>query len=188
MKKNNIILLALMGIVMSSCLTHYFAEPIPTDGQRYPSIPEPMLGVWAADDETHTIDKTTWISERIDSLGNVITKKEYELSDSLVVIKTGDFFFFNSLEQNGFWTVYLGFKKNDFFFVKGLGASDTLTFETSIGLKPDSVNNEKEFYYNTPITSGTIKKFINDGGFADTMFIFDIKQRIITDDATKINL
>lgn len=188
MKKINIILISLLSVLLTSCLTHYFAQPVPFDGQEYSSIPEPMLGIWTADDETHTISKTDWISEKTDSLGNIITKKEYELSDSLIVMKTGDFYFFNSLEDNGYWTVYLGFKKSDYFIVKGLGAADTLTFENSIGLKPDSVNNEKELYYNNPVKAIDIKKFIKDGGFVDTMFVFDLKNRLITNELTKINL
>jgi hypothetical protein len=186
MKKFNVILIIIIAIAMSSCLTHYFAEPIPIDVQDYPSIPEPMLGVWNAEDETHTIYEDRWISEKIDSLGNKITKTEYELSDSLIVKRSGNNFFFNSLEENGYWTVYLGYNQNEYFFIKSLGATDTLTFVNSIGLEPDSTNKSKERYYNTPIPESKILKFINDGGFSDTLFVFDLKKRTIINDLENI--
>jgi hypothetical protein len=138
-----------------------------------------MQGVWTAENETHTINNDKWISERIDSLGNKTTTIKYELSDSLIVKKSNDYYFFNGLDENGYWTVYLGFKQKDYFFIKGLGDADTLTLANSIGLIPDSTNNAKERYFNTPFTNELMNKFINDGGFADTLIVFDIDTRKI---------
>lgn len=181
MKKINTILIAILAISLSSCLTHYFADPVPIDAKDCTSIPEPMQGVWTAKDETHTIYKEKWISERIDSLGVKTTKTEYELSDSLIVKKLDNYYFFNNLDKNGYWIVYLGFKQNNNFFIKGLGTADTLTLANSIGFTPDSTNKAKERYFNAPFTNKLMKKFINDGGFADTLIVFDIDTRTLKD-------
>lgn len=181
MKKVSPILVAIMVIALSSCVTHYFSEPVPVDAKDYPSIPKPMRGVWTAEDETHTINKDKWISEKVDSLGTKTTEIEYELSDSLTVKKSNDYYFFNSLNSNGYWAVYLGCKHKNYFYIKGLGAADTLTLANSIGLIPDSTNKANERYFNTPFTDEQMKKFINDGGFADTLIIFDLDNRTIED-------
>ncbi|MDD2195590.1 MAG: hypothetical protein PHE03_01960 [Bacteroidales bacterium] len=181
MKKVSPILVAIMVIALSSCITHYFADPVPIDVKDSSSIPEPMLGTWTAKDKTHTIDLNKWISEKVDSLGNKNIEVEFTLSDSLIIKRSDDYFFFNNLENNGYWTVYLGYKRNSSFIIKGLGSADTLTLANSIGFVPDSVNDAKERYFNTPFTNELMKKFIKDGGFADTLIVFDIVNRTLKD-------
>lgn len=181
MKKVSSILVAIIAISLSSCVTHYFAEPVPVDAKDYSSMPQSIQGRWTAENETHTINKQKWISERVDSLGNKTTKIEYEISDSLIVRKSDDYYFFNNLHRNGYWTVYLGYKQSNYFFIKGLGDADTLTLVNSVGLVPDSINDANERYLNTPFTNELMMKFIKDGGFVDTLIIFDIDNRTIED-------
>lgn len=179
MKKIKVVLLIGFIFSFSSCLTFYFIEPIPVDAKDYNSMPKEILGKWQTENETHTVDKTKWISEKIDSLGIIVVGTEYELSDSLVIKKSGKNYFFNVLEENGHWTLYHGYKDKNFFFVKGLNNSDTLTFFNSIGVRPDSIQSEKALFYNTRFSSKQMKKFVEAGGFADTVFLFDIKNRRI---------
>jgi hypothetical protein len=42
----------------------------------------------------------------------------------------------------------------------------------------DSVTNEALFFYQ-PITKRQIKKIIDGGGFSDTLFLFDLKNRVM---------
>jgi len=179
MKKIRVALLITFIFSLTSCLTFYFIEPIPVDAKAYNSMPKPLIGEWSAENEKHTVDKTKWISEKTDSLGNSIVEIEFELSDSLVIKKSGKHYFFNVLEENGHWTLYFGYQDKNYFFVKGLNNSDTITFVNSIGVRPDSINYDKGLYYNTRFSSKQMKKFVDAGGFADTIFLFDIKNRRI---------
>ncbi|MDY0202178.1 MAG: hypothetical protein RBR40_14450 [Tenuifilaceae bacterium] len=181
MKKVNLILVSILVISLSSCVTHYFAEPVPVDAKDYSSIPQSIQGRWTAKGDVHTISEDKWISEKTDSLGNKTTKIEYELSDSLIVRTADGYYFFNNLHSNGYWTVSLGYKQSNHFFIKGLGDSDTLTLVNSVGLTPDSINDASDRYFNTPFTNKLMKKFIEDGGFADTLIVFDIDNRTIKD-------
>lgn len=179
MKKPIVALLITFILSLTSCLTFYFIEPIPVDAKDYNSLPKEIFGIWQADNETHTIDRNKWISEKIDSLGNPILEIEFELSDSLVIKKSGKHYYFNTLEKNGHWTLYYGYKDKNYFFVKGLNNSDTITFVNSIGVLPDSIQQNKALFYNTRLSSKQMKKFVEEGGFADTIFLLDIKNRII---------
>src|SRR5690554_2581976 len=177
MKKISLVLVAIMASALSSCVTHYFAEPVPTDAKDYSYIPKAMQGSWATENELHTIGKNKWISEEVDSLGNKTTTVEFELSDSLIVKRFKRYYFFNSLEKNGYWAVYFGFKQGNRFFIMGLGDDDTITLASSIELLPDSICNDNEHYFNTPFTKKLMRKFIADGGFADTLIVFDVDNR-----------
>jgi hypothetical protein len=144
-------------------------------------LPKPILGVWHSDGETHIIDREKWIKQTLDSAGNTETKVEYELSNGLIIRKVGENHFINTLEENGYWSLYLGIKQKNYFYIRGLKGADSLLFMNTLGLTPTKSEEKDEFYYNTPISKKQMKMFINNGGFADTIIVFDLKNRTIKD-------
>lgn len=179
MKALKIAIVITISIILSSCLTHYFIEPVPSNAKAQKSMPKPLIGQWNKGNEKHTIDKQKWINQYEDSTGTVKTSIEYELSDSMIIKKAGKYYFVNSLEENGYWTVYLGFKEKNHFYIKGLSDTDTLNFVTILNLKPDSTVKDKELYYNKPLTRRQMRKFVKQGGFTDTLIVFDIANRTV---------
>ena len=181
MKKSTLTLVLILAIVLPSCVTHYFAEPVPSDAKEYRYVPKTMRGAWTADDEQHTITKDKWISEKTDSLGNKTVTIEFELSDSLLVRRLNGYYFFNCLEKNGYWSVYIGVKQEGHFFIRGLDDDDTITLASSIEMLPDSICDDNKHYFNTPFTKKLMKKFIADGGFVDTLIVFNVDNRTLKD-------
>ncbi len=182
MKRLSIISTFLLGVILSSCLTHFFAVPQPVDVKNSKQMPKEILGKWTKDNENeiHIIDKNSWTNITTDSLGNTTTKVEHRLCDSLVIKRAGKRYFINTLEDNGYWIVYLGYKDKNQFIVKGLGEADTLTLKSVLNLTPDSVASGNELYYNRRnLTRKQLEKLIEKGGFADTLIVFDIKSRTI---------
>lgn len=182
MRKIAIISVLLLGVVLSSCLTHFFSVPQPVDVKNSKQMPKEIMGEWKkeGENEVHIIDKTSWTNITTDSLGNSITKIEHRLCDSLVVKRAGKKYFINTLEENGYWILYLGYKDNNRFFVKGLGEADTLTLKTVLKFTPDSVASGNELYYKQiNLTRKQLEKLVKNGGFADTLIVFDIKSRTI---------
>jgi hypothetical protein len=179
--KSKLFAASLLVIIISSCVSHFFSEPVPTDVKNYNSLPKPMFGVWQNEGETHIIDKEKWIKQTQDSMGNTISEVEYKLSDSLAIRKVGKNHFINVLEENGYWSLYLGFKQKDYFYIRGLGAADTLIFMNALGLTPSKSESQDDYFYNSPITKKQMETFIKNGGFADTVIVFDIKNRTVKD-------
>jgi hypothetical protein len=179
MKKTYLIFVILLSLACSSCLTHFFSQPQPVDAKQMSTMPKPIIGQWYKANEVHTISADVWVSETIDSLSNTILKTEYHLSDSLILKRSGKHYFINNLEENGHWTLYLGIKSNNKFLIKSLGDDDTLTLKKSLNITPDSTANEKELYYNSGLTKRQLKRFVKDGGFSDTLIVFNLKTRII---------
>jgi hypothetical protein len=144
-------------------------------------MPKPIIGEWKSleKEETHIIDNIKWISSSTDSLGNLTTRVEHCISDSLIIKKVGKLYFINTREDHNFWAVYLGQKNGDIFYIRSLGKADTLTLKTSLGIVPDSTANSNELYYKQSLTKKQIKKLVEDGGFADTLMIFDLKNRTL---------
>jgi len=181
MKRHIVFLAMLIGICNTSCTTHFFTEPQPVGVQSTDKMPEPIMGEWKSLDmnETHIIDKNRWIRKSADSLGIVTTKVEQCISDSLIIKKVGKLYFVNTLEDGNLWTVYLGQSSGNFFYIKGLGEADTLILKTSLGIVPDSTANSTELYYKQNLTKKQIKKLVKNGGFADTLMVFDLKNRTL---------
>jgi len=165
-------------VLLSSCITLYFAVPAPFDAKQTTVLPKPIWGEWKKDNETHTISGDTWINQWADSTGITFTKLEHKLSDSLIIKKDGKYHYINKLEENGYWTIYLGFKQKNLFLIKSLGDSDTLLLSKIISITPDS-SNTKEFFYRNQISKKQMRKFIGNGGFTDTLIIFDLKTRTL---------
>jgi hypothetical protein len=161
---------------MTSCLAYYFQNPVPVDARNYKSMPKHILGEWIIEDGKLAIDKEKWVSIITDSNGVVNKKVEYVLSDSLVIKKYKQYFFINQLDKNGFWTLYVGHRVDKSFLIKRLGAADSLKFETVLGILPDSTSG-KSLFYCKPIKKKQIKKVIDNDGFSDTLFRFDLKTR-----------
>jgi hypothetical protein len=171
-------LLLLIAVLTNSCLTFYFEHPIPVDVKNTKRMPRALKGEWKTEEGLLTINNTQWISIITDSNGVVTRKVEYELSDSLILRKYKKNYFFNQLAENGYWNLYLGFETGTHFVIKRLGDDDTLTFKTTLGLLADSTTNEA-LYFQQPITKRQIIKFIDGGGFSDTLFLFDLKNRVM---------
>ena len=183
MKKYLTIITACALAFASSCTTHYFPEPQPIDAKSINEMPKPIIGQWDKPDEgeTHFINKTSWVSISTDSLGNRTTKREYTISDSLIVKKVDKFYFINMLEDNNYWMVMLGHQEGNNFYIKGLGDEDTLTLKSSLGITPDSTTESNDLFYRQSLTKNQMKKLVKDGGFADTLMVFDLTNKTIND-------
>lgn len=181
MRKHLTIVMVCALAIATSCTTHYFPEPQPIDAKSINEMPKSIIGQWdkPEENEIHIIDKTSWISISTDSLGNQTTKREYVISDSLIVKKVDKFYFINMLEDDSYWQVFLGFKEGNSFLIKGLGSADTLTLKSSLGLTPDSTAESNELYYKQNLSKKQMKKLVKDGGFADTLMVFDLKSRTL---------
>lgn len=144
-------------------------------------MPKPIIGEWKSleESETHIIDNTKWISKGIDSLGNATIRLEHCIYDSLIIKKVGKLYFINTLEDHNYWAVYLGQEVGEIFYIKSLGKADTLTLKNSLGIVPDSTANSNELYYKQSLTKKQIKKLVKDGGFADTLMVFDLRNRTL---------
>jgi len=175
MKKEKVFIL-LMGCLLASCITYYFESPVPIDARNRKSMPGTIRGEWNTDEGKLIINKTQWISISTDTNGVTSKKVEYELSDSLILRSFKKYFFFNQLEENGFWSPYFGFKSNGQFLIKSLGEKDSLILVKELNILPDSVSESGLFFYQ-PIDKIAIKKLIDTGGFCDTLFVFDLKRR-----------
>jgi hypothetical protein len=179
--KISIIILSIFLLIAPSCISLFFIEPVPSDVKNYNSIPKPLWGEWTKEDETHIINQSIWIKQRTDSTGLTKTNIEFELSDSLIIRKVGKYHFINTLEENGYWCLYLGFKEKDLFFIRALSAEDTLIFGNSLDIIADKTGDKNDYFYNKPITKKQMKKFIKNGGFTDTLIVFDIRNRKVLD-------
>ena len=182
MRKHLTIVMVCALAIATSSTTHYFPEPQPIDAKSINEMPKSIIGQWdkPEENEIHIIDKTSWISISTDSLGNQTTKREYVISDSLIVKKVDKFYFINMLEDDSYWQVFLGFKEGNSFLIKGLGSADTLTLKSSLGLTPDSTAESNELYYKQNLSKKQMKKLVKDGGFADTLMVFDLKNRTLS--------
>jgi hypothetical protein len=177
MKRVAIIAFVVLVIALSSCLTHFFAEPIPIGVKDDKTMPKVLIGEWQKDDEIYIIDKTTWVKQWVDTAGVKNSKIEQKLCDSLKIRKSGKYYYFNNLQKNGYWVPYVGFKNKNMFIIKRMGDADTAKIVSILGIKADSVPNEHEFYYNQKLTPKQLKLYIEKGGFADTLMLFDLKNK-----------
>ena len=180
MAMNNIrtYLLLFFSFLLGSCVTHYFTQPLPIDAETVNVMPSPILGKWVSGEEEVIIDKTSWTLNTIDSTGAKTSKLEFVIPDSLVVKKWRKNHYFNIAENDGYWTLYLGYKHKNLFYVKGLGGQDTLTLKNVLQIVPDTIN-KTQLFYSTPISKRQLRKFANKGGFCDTIMVFDLKNRTI---------
>ncbi len=178
MKKYLYFTLMAIVIAMSSCITFYFEKPLPIDAKQCKSMPRALRGKWTGSEGSLTIDKTKWVSQSTDSLGVTTTKVEFELSDSLILKKYKQYFFFNTLNTNSYWNVYVGYKIDNFYIIKRLAKDDSLSLQTNLGILPDSVS-QSDLFYRTPINKKQLVKYIEQGGFTDTLFLFDVKKKLL---------
>ena len=178
MKKSLYVSLMVLVTAMNSCITFYFEKPLPIDAKQCKSMPRALRGKWTGSEGTLCIDKTKWVSQSTDSLGVTTTKVEFELSDSLIMKKYKQYYFFNTLNTNSFWNVYVGYKIDSLFIIKRLAKEDSLSLKTNLNILPDSAS-QSNLFYRTPITKKQLVKYIEHGGFTDTLFLFDIKNRTI---------
>jgi hypothetical protein len=174
--KKLLLLSLLVTLLFSSCLTFYFSQPLPVDAKVCHRMPRPLRGNWKGNEGTLKIDKKKWLSTSVDSNDRVSMKTEFELSDSLVLKRYKGYYFFNMLNSNGFWNVYVGQKRHNYFIINRMSREDSLALKTAIGVIPDSVS-ESNLFYRSPISKKQLVKYIEQGGFADTLFLFDIKNR-----------
>jgi hypothetical protein len=164
--------------LLPSCITLYFAEPVPFNAKQVNTLPKPIWGEWKKENETHIISRDKWINHWVDSTGKTFTKIEHKLSDSLIIKKDGKYHYINKLEENGYYTIYLGLKQKNLFIIKSLGDTDTLLLSKTISITPDS-STAKEYFYRAPISKKQMRTFIKRGGFTDTLLIFDLKTRTL---------
>lgn len=170
--------LIIFSTLLASCVTHYFTQPLPVDATSVNEMPSAIYGKWISGDEEIIIDKTSWTLNSVDSTGSKTSKLEFAIPDSLIVKKWRKYHYFNIAEKDGYWTLYLGFKHKNFYYVKGLGGNDTLTIKNVLQIEPDTVNKTQRFY-NTPISKKQLRRFANKGGFCDTIMVFDTKNRTL---------
>lgn len=176
MKRTLYVSLVVLLAAMSSCITFYFEKPLPIDAKQCKSMPRALRGKWTGKEGLLTIDKTKWVSQSTDSLGVTTTKVEFELSDSLIMKKYKQYYFFNTLNTNTYWNVYVGYKIDSLFIIKRLAKEDSLLLKTNLDILPDSAS-QSNLFYRTPINKKQLVKYIEHGGFTDTLFLFDIKNR-----------
>lgn len=182
MKAKSFLLMLTIVLSTTSCTTHFFNEPQPVNTKNSKRMPRELAGEWRNDEdkEIHHIDKTTWTKTKFDSLGNITGKEVTSLSDSLIIKRVKRNYFINKLEENGFWVVYLGKKSNKHFLIKGIGKADSLAIKTILKLTPDSIADDHEYYYNNAkIDKKQMLDFVENGGFTDTLFVFDLEKRTI---------
>lgn len=176
--KKLLLLSVLISLLFSSCLTFYFSQPLPVDAKVCSRMPRALRGNWEGKEGTLRIDKKRWVSSTVDSNERLSMRTEFELSDSLVLKRYKKYYFFNVLNTNGFWNVYVGQKRNNFFIINRMNRDDSLGLKTRLGIFPDSVS-ESNLFYRSPISKKQLVKYIEQGGFADTLFLFDIKKRLL---------
>lgn len=176
MKKSLYFSFMVLVTFLCSCVTFYFEKPLPIDAKQCKSMPRALRGKWTGKEGMLTIDKTKWVSQSTDSLGATTSKVEFELSDSLIMKKYKHYYFFNTLNTNSYWNVYVGYKIDNFFIIKRLAKDDSLSLNANLGILPDSVS-QSNLFYRTPINKKQLVNFIKQGGFTDTLFLFDIKNR-----------
>jgi len=164
---------------MQSCVTFYFAQPLPSDAKTAKYMPRSIRGQWIGSEGTLTINKTQWVSHSSDSNGRVTLKVEYHLCDSLIVKQYKGYYFFNTLNNNGYWNVYAGSKKKGKFVITQLTRGDSLLFQKTLGLLPDSTY-QNNLFFRKPIGKRELVKYLNRGGFTDTLFVFDLKERTVS--------
>ncbi|HOP04696.1 MAG TPA: hypothetical protein PL017_09635 [Tenuifilaceae bacterium] len=180
MKRRRFILHLLSIFILASCVTHYFDRPIPVDVRNYNQMPKEIQGNWTSNDgEDIVIDKTCWTLNSVDSTGEKQSTIEFIIPDSLTVKRWRKSYYFNKLESNGYWTVYYGQKEGEFFYIKGLGDDDTLAFKQILNLEPTRIEKTSR-YYSAPLKKKQLKKFASNGGFCDTLMVFDLKKRELT--------
>lgn len=165
-------------VFLSSCISYYFEHPVPYDAKTVNEMPKILIGEWQGDGGKLIVNNNQWISVETDSNGITVSKIEYALSDSLIIKRDDKRYFFNELNSNGFWSVYLGCQSDNLFLIKRLAKADSLIFKNSIGLLPDSVSGN-DFYYGGKLTKQAMQKFVDDGGFSDTLFKFNLKTRTV---------
>ncbi|HPE19653.1 MAG TPA: hypothetical protein PLM76_13530, partial [Tenuifilaceae bacterium] len=143
-------------------------------------MPKEIQGNWTSNDgEDIVIDKTCWTLNSVDSTGEKQSTIEFIIPDSLTVKRWRKSYYFNKLESNGYWTVYYGQKEGEFFYIKGLGDDDTLAFKQILNLEPTRIEKTSR-YYSAPLKKKQLKKFASNGGFCDTLMVFDLKKRELT--------
>lgn len=166
---NKRFLLGLLGILgMQSCVTFYFAQPLPSDAKTARYMPRSIRGQWSGSEGTLNIDKTRWVSVSNDSTGRITMKVEYRLCDSLIVKQYRGYYFFNTHNRNGHWNVYAGNKKNRKFIITQLARADSLLFQKTLGMVPDSTH-ENSLFFTQPIGKRELVRYIKRGGFTDTL-------------------
>ena len=164
-------------IIITSCVTHYFDRPVPVDARSYNKMPTEIRGKWKSNDgEDIVIDKACWTLNSVDSTGITESTIEFIIPDSLTVKRWRKSYYFNKLESNGYWTLYVGQKKGDFFYIKGLGDDDTLSFKMFLNVEPNKIEKSSR-YYSVPLNKKQLKEFVSRGGFCDTLMVFDLKKR-----------
>lgn len=173
-----LILAVVLSALLASCVTHYFSQPLPVDATTVNVLPKDIHGSWISGEEEVVIDKTSWTLNSVDSTGNKKSKLEFAIPDSLVVKKWRNYHFFNIAETDGYWTLYLGYKHKNFYYIKGLGDKDTLKFREVLKIQPQRINKTQRFY-NSPITKKQLRKLFRNGGFCDTVMMFDLKKRVL---------
>ncbi len=175
MTKKFLIPLMACALLLTSCVSFHFPEPLPVGGTDNKTAPKALQGVWKLKDGTLTVDAKTWVIEKIDSLNNRKVDTLFNVDQGIQIKEWNGYYFFNINENNGWWTVFLGYQKNRHFFIKALGTPDIDILSNSIGLSPDSTRGTEEYYYKTPLTTKQMDRFIKDGGFTVTLYHFNME-------------
>lgn len=181
MTKKPLLSLMAVALLFTSCVNFYFAEPIPKDIKDAKVLPNLIEGTWISDDATHTFDKHTWIRKTTDTLGYVTTDTIFALSNHFLVKEWDGYYFFNVKEDNGYWSVFMGHKKDEHFLIRGLTRLDIDIIGSTLNMHPDSTARDmkEEYYYNTSFTTKQLKKILKKGAFTDTLLNFNLQVRTL---------
>ena len=172
-------LLAFVPLFAVSCITHYFSQPLPVDAKEEFTMPKVIVGEWVGGEDTVYVEDLFWTINSTDSTGNRTSSIEFQMkNDSIVIKRWRNNYYFNTLESNGYWNLYLGHEHKNQFFLQRLAGEDTLTLNNAIGVVPDRIEKSNRFY-DKSITKRQLRKFVRKGGFCDTVMVFDMKTRTI---------